>query len=395
MPGNADWEGEDQPVEVVPYDPAWPGRFERERDLLRRTIGPLVDGGIHHVGSTAVPGLAAKPVIDVMVGVRSLDEARRSFDPLAEIGYCYWPHRPWMHWFCKPSPAERTHHLHLIEADHPQFAARLAFRDHLRGHPAATDAYAALKFELAARYRDDRDGYTEAKADFVRLVLERALEDSPGPADALCEPDPLPELIEERFQVAEHELVLLRPPDPEALLDEAAFEHEEFLPYWAELWPSGLALAEELARRRPAGSRVLELGCGLAVPSIVAALEGADVLATDWSPDAIAVLPRNAGRNGARLRSALVDWAEPARLLAGAPWDLVVGSDLLYERRNLPLLLGLLPRLVDGGEVLLADPGRPALAGFLETAARSFEVESAPGRVTLYRLRRLAPGSHG
>lgn len=169
------WKGEDQAIEVVAYDPAWPERFDNERALLQRTIGPLIDGGIHHVGSTAVPGLTAKPIIDVMAGVSSLDEARQFFDALAEIGYCYWPHRPWMHWFCKPSPAERTHHLHLIESGHPQFAARLAFRDYLRAHPDAAHAYAALKVELATRCRDDRESYTEAKAEFVRSVVERAL----------------------------------------------------------------------------------------------------------------------------------------------------------------------------------------------------------------------------
>ncbi len=164
------WRGEEQPIEVVAYDPAWPPRFEEERDLLEKTIGPLIDGGIHHVGSTAVPGLAAKPIIDVMVGVRSLEEALRVFDALAAIGYCYWPHRPWMHWFCKPSPAARTHHLHLIERRHPQFAARLAFRDYLRVHPETADAYAALKIELARKYRGDREGYTEAKAEFVHSI---------------------------------------------------------------------------------------------------------------------------------------------------------------------------------------------------------------------------------
>jgi len=93
----------------------------------------------------------------------------------AAIGYCYWPHRPYLHCFCKPSPNERTHHLHLIEPGHPQFGARLAFRDYLRAHAEAADAYAALKLELATRFRDDREGYTEAKAEFVRSIVERAL----------------------------------------------------------------------------------------------------------------------------------------------------------------------------------------------------------------------------
>jgi predicted nicotinamide N-methyase len=189
------------------------------------------------------------------------------------------------------------------------------------------------------------------------------------------------ELVEDLLSAGGVELSLLRPPDAEALIDEEAFEHEEFLPYWAELWPSGLALAEALAARDLEGLRVVELGCGLAVPSLVAALRGAEVLATDWSPAAIDLLGRNADRNGARLESGLVSWAEPAALLERAPYDLVVAADVLYERRNGELLLELLPRL--GPEVLLADPGRPALGDFLAAAAERWTVEAAP---PLYRL---------
>jgi GrpB-like predicted nucleotidyltransferase (UPF0157 family) len=163
----------EQPIEVVPYDPGWPERFELERPLLEEALAPWLEGGIHHVGSTAVPGLAAKPIVDVMAGVRSLDEAREAFGPLAELEYCYFPYRTWMHWFCKPSPYERTHHLHLIEPSHPQWTARLAFRDHLREHPETAAAYEALKLELALRHRDDREAYTDAKTEFVRSVVER------------------------------------------------------------------------------------------------------------------------------------------------------------------------------------------------------------------------------
>ncbi len=171
--GERAWEDDDQPIDIVPYDRGWSELFAIERNLLEGALGGLVDGGIHHVGSTAVPGLAAKPIIDVMAGVRGLDEAIRSFDALARLGYCGWPHRPWMHWFCKPSPAARTHHLHLIEPGHPQFTARLAFRDALRAEPETAAAYAALKGELAARYRGDREAYTEAKSAFIEAVVER------------------------------------------------------------------------------------------------------------------------------------------------------------------------------------------------------------------------------
>ena len=143
-----------------------------------------------------------------------------------------------------------------------------------------------------------------------------------------------------------------------------AFDEEEFLPYWAELWPSGLALARHVATRELGGHRVLELGCGLGLPALAAALREADVLATDWAEDAIELLRRNAERNGVFLRLARVRWSEPEPLLRAAPWDLVLGADLLYEARNAEQLAELLPQL--GGEVLLAEPGRPYAKEFLE-----------------------------
>ena len=201
------------------------------------------------------------------------------------------------------------------------------------------------------------------------------------------------DLVEETVVLGGRELSVLRPRDSEALLDEEAFEHEEYLPYWAELWPSGVALARAVAARSLGGVRVLELGCGLGVPSIAAALAGARVLATDWSADAVALTRLNAERNGADVETAIVPWNAPDPLVAAGPWPLVLASDVLYERRNADLLLDLLPRLVDErGEVLLADPARPHAATFLEAAARDWEIRTTaqrpPSRVSLYRLRR-------
>lgn len=175
------------------------------------------------------------------------------------------------------------------------------------------------------------------------------------------------DLVEEVVPLDGRDLRLLRPRDAESLLDEAAFEHEEFLPYWAELWPSAVALARTVAELELAGRSVLELGCGLALPSIVAARRGAHALATDWSPDALAFAERNARRNGVGLETRVVAWAAPGELVARSPWSLVLAADVLYERRNVEPLLELLPQL--GGEILLADPGRPALQAFLEGAA--------------------------
>jgi predicted nicotinamide N-methyase len=192
-------------------------------------------------------------------------------------------------------------------------------------------------------------------------------------------------LVEETVDVGGLTLSILRPRQAEALLSEEAFEHEEFLPYWAELWPSGIALARVVRRRDVEGLRVLELGCGLGLPSIVAALGGARVLATDWSPEGLEVAEMNAARNHADLETALVSWAGAEPLVRSAPWDLVLGADLLYERRNVDQLLSLLPRL--GGEILLAEPGRPPAARFLEQI--ELEVESLGDRV--YRLTGPAP----
>jgi len=170
------------------------------------------------------------------------------------------------------------------------------------------------------------------------------------------------------------ELVILRPSDPEALLDEEAFEREEFLPYWAELWPSGIALARHVAGLELDGVRVLELGCGLALPSLAAALAGARALASDWSPDAIDLARRNARRNGVDVELVVAGWTRPGPLLAGAPYDLVLASDVLYEKRNVPLLLYNLRRLAR--EVLLTDPRRHAAPDFVAGAAADWDVET-------------------
>ena len=196
------------------------------------------------------------------------------------------------------------------------------------------------------------------------------------------------DLVEEVVPLERGELRVLRPRDSEALLDEDAFEHEEYLPYWAELWPSGVALARDVSRRSLRGARTLELGCGLGLPSIAAALAGGRVLATDWAPDAIAMTERNAERSGAKFETLVCDWARPDAILSRAPWDLVLAADVLYERRNVAQLTDLLPRLVDGsGEILLADPGRVLAEEFLERAEEHFSLRTTNhGHVMIHRL---------
>src|SRR4051794_31844978 len=175
------------------------------------------------------------------------------------------------------------------------------------------------------------------------------------------------DLVEEVVALPRAELRVLRPRDSEELLDDQAFDSEEFLPYWAELWPSGVALARDVSSRSLRGARTLELGCGLGLPSIAAALSGGRVLATDWAPDAIRMAERNAARSGAALETLVCDWAQPAQLLERAPWDLILAADVLYERRNVDALIALLPRLAGRGtEILIADPGRVVAEIFLE-----------------------------
>jgi predicted nicotinamide N-methyase len=182
----------------------------------------------------------------------------------------------------------------------------------------------------------------------------------------------VPELVEETVRAGPLELRILRPPNADALIDEARFAEKEFMPYWAELWASGVALASAVAERDLRGMRVLELGCGLGLPSVAAALSGASTLATDWAPEALDVTRRNAALNHVLVETLLVDWSAPEPLLERAPFGLVLCADLLYEPRNVDALLGLLPRL--GDEVLLGEPGRPTAARFFELAERDWQI---------------------
>jgi len=228
------------------------------------------------------------------------------------------------------------------------------------------------------------------------MAVERGVsgEERVGPRD------PWEDLADDTVSIGGRSLRIVYPRDSEALLDDDAFEQEEFLPYWAQLWPSAIVLARATASLRPAGLRVLELGCGLGLPSIAAALEGASVLATDWSADAVAFAAANASRNRAALRTAVCSWTHPEPLVAEAPWDLVLAADVLYETRNVDQLLDLLPRLVDGsGQVLIADPGRRPAGRFLSataTPASGWLRRSAPDQslphVTVHRLRRAGAG---
>jgi predicted nicotinamide N-methyase len=201
------------------------------------------------------------------------------------------------------------------------------------------------------------------------------------------------ESVEERIALPIGEVALNRPRDPDALISKERYEEDEFLPYWAELWASAVALAHDLARRSLRGAGVLELGCGLGLPSIAAALAGGRVLATDWAEDAVRATAANATLNEARVETVRVAWDAPDVIVERAPWPYVIASDVLYEPRNVEQLLELLPRLVNkGGRVLIADPGRRPAEDFLERAgAGPWHVRTTGSprseRVSIHRLR--------
>jgi predicted nicotinamide N-methyase len=182
------------------------------------------------------------------------------------------------------------------------------------------------------------------------------------------------ELLAQSVRMPSGELHLLQPSESAELPDAGGVEWAPLVPYWSVLWRSGVALARELDGADLRGRRVVELGCGLAVPSIVAARAGATVLATDSSAEALALAERNAAENGARIETQLVRWQEPDELAARGPFDLVLAADVLYERQSVAPLLSLLPRL--GPEALVADPGRPAADAFLAQASRRWSLES-------------------
>jgi GrpB-like predicted nucleotidyltransferase (UPF0157 family) len=170
----------DAPIEIAEYDPAWPAMFETERARLAPLFGPVK---VHHFGSTAVPRLAAKPVIDMIALVDDLDEAGELIAALVRVGRYQYPaafnatlaHRRFL---CYPTAAHRTHHLHLVD-DHTELERRLRFRDQLRADPAFGAEYVALKHTLAERNREDREGYTDAKALLIRRMEQQAGPGSP------------------------------------------------------------------------------------------------------------------------------------------------------------------------------------------------------------------------
>lgn len=166
------------PIKIAAYDLSWPAAFERERVRVAKALRPWLIGPVEHIGSTSVPGLAAKPIIDMLARIDEYD----SLDPsaLAEIG---WVHAPEPHdaqdrkWsFCFPDPAWRTHHLHVVEHGSAGWPTWLAFRDHLRAHPADAAEYGRIKVALAEADDRGRPAYRAGKAPFIENILRRNAE---------------------------------------------------------------------------------------------------------------------------------------------------------------------------------------------------------------------------
>jgi GrpB-like predicted nucleotidyltransferase (UPF0157 family) len=169
-------------VAVVVYDPGWAELFEKERRHLLKCLPADLVKRIEHFGSTAVPGLAAKPIVDILVEVSSLDETEKRIAPiLVAQGYDYFWRAsfgddtpPFYAWFIKrDSNGNRTHHIHMIERDFEQWD-RLLFRDYLVEHPEVAQEYATLKLKLSEEHHNNRIAYTKAKTDFIVDATERA-----------------------------------------------------------------------------------------------------------------------------------------------------------------------------------------------------------------------------
>lgn len=163
-------------VKLTEYNPDWEKQFEYEKN---RIVGVLDHNviGIEHIGSTSIKGLAAKPIIDIMVGVRDLDEVSDFVRPLSEIEYEYVPKPEFKdrRFFRKGLWGQGTCHLHICEFNGMEWVEKLLFRDYLRLHPQAAEEYASLKKELASKYQFDRPAYTKKKEPFIKTIIEKAM----------------------------------------------------------------------------------------------------------------------------------------------------------------------------------------------------------------------------
>lgn len=163
------------PIELAPPDPDWAREGVAVVAELTAALATWLRDGVHHIGSTAVPGLAAKPIIDLMAGVHDLACAPDVAQTLAPAGWHYVPpeldQRSWRRFFVKVRGDRRVAHLHLMDAAHPRWRAQLLFRDRLREDEQLREQYSDLKRQLCRQFGDDREAYSHAKAEFVADVV--------------------------------------------------------------------------------------------------------------------------------------------------------------------------------------------------------------------------------
>ncbi len=171
------------PVEICEYDATWPLKFEKQKNDIVNAIGNKA-AAIEHIGSTAVPELGAKPIIDIMVGLQKLSDAEDCIEPLKKIGYEYVPELeteiPERRYFHKgPSNMPKKHyHLHMVRIHSEFWKVQILFRDYLRMHSDSAQDYFRLKKELAAKYRLNREAYTDAKTSFIKSTIAKARSES-------------------------------------------------------------------------------------------------------------------------------------------------------------------------------------------------------------------------
>lgn len=175
-----DQNSSDDAVYIVDYNPQWTKLAEEEVAVLKKLFlnqNWIID--IQHIGSTAIPGMAAKPIIDIYIGASSIEEAIQAIEPLEKIGYVFWydnPNKEKM-FFVKGMPpfgTGRTHHVHIVKHDSDYWRARILFRDYMRSHPNEIQEYANLKYDLMQKYGNDREAYTDAKSEYIATILKKA-----------------------------------------------------------------------------------------------------------------------------------------------------------------------------------------------------------------------------
>jgi len=160
-------------VKLVPHDKKWHAAFEREKKALLKNIGDVAID-VQHVGSTAIKGISAKPIIDISVGVNKLSDAKKLIKPLSQIGYRFYDTHRDRIFFAKGPERRRTHHLHVMRYNSIKWKSDMLFRDYLSAHPPCAKAYANLKTKLAKRYSEDREKYTVGKDRFINTTLKLA-----------------------------------------------------------------------------------------------------------------------------------------------------------------------------------------------------------------------------